>query len=249
MTTFITGGTGKTGSKIAKLLHAANYPVLIASRSGVAPEPFKAVKFDWFDEKTFAAPFEVDPNINKVYLVLPSVFESLAIVKPFIDLAISKGVKRFVMNGSSVTEKGGMGYGKVHEYLADIGVDYAIMRNSWFMVDDIAKASYDALVAEKGRNTDFYVVGPQLYTHDEVAALLSAVLGRKITHKRISEEEFSKIFQSFGRQAEYAGLLAWVQTKIAAGEEEALFSSSKSIIGNKTLRDYLEANKKLWVKV
>jgi len=35
---------------------------------------------------------------------------------------------------------------------------------------DIAKAAYDVLVDEKNRNTDYFVVGPTLYTYDEVRA-------------------------------------------------------------------------------
>ena len=42
-------------------------------------------------------------------------------------------------------------------------------------VDDIAKASYDALVTEKNINTDYYVLGPQLYSHDEVSRLPSFI--------------------------------------------------------------------------
>ena len=34
---------------------------------------------------------------------------------------------------------------------------------------DIARAAYDALVDEKSPNTDYYVVGPTLYTYDEVS--------------------------------------------------------------------------------
>lgn len=34
---------------------------------------------------------------------------------------------------------------------------------------DIAKAAYDVLVDEKNRNTDYFVVGPTLYTYDEVS--------------------------------------------------------------------------------
>ncbi|KAF9009626.1 hypothetical protein BDQ17DRAFT_1421793 [Cyathus striatus] len=62
------GGTGNTGLKLARLLHAANIPILITSRSGTAPESFPAVKFDWNDS-TFSAPFEKDPSIDKVYLI------------------------------------------------------------------------------------------------------------------------------------------------------------------------------------
>ena len=38
-------------------------------------------------------------------------------------------------------------------------------------VDDVAKASYDALVIEKNLETEYYVLGPQLYSYDEVSDL------------------------------------------------------------------------------
>lgn len=42
-------------------------------------------------------------------------------------------------------------------------------------VDDIAKAAYDALVTEKNLNTDHYILGPQLYSYDEVSCLPSSL--------------------------------------------------------------------------
>lgn len=36
-------------------------------------------------------------------------------------------------------------------------------------VDDIAKAAYDALVTEKNLKTEYYILGPQLYSYDEVS--------------------------------------------------------------------------------
>ena len=133
MTILVTGGTGKTGLILSRLLEEANQSFLIASRSGTAPSPYKAVKFDWFDNKTFGNPFKADFNIDRIYLVLPSVIDQLTIVKPFIDLAISKGVKRLVLLSGSQTEIGSPTMGKVHEYLLDIKVDYAVLRPTWFM--------------------------------------------------------------------------------------------------------------------
>jgi len=132
-------------------------------------------------------------------------------------------------------------------------------------VDDIAKAAYDALVTEKNLNTDHFVLGPQLYSYDEVsfspsslrqpmtpkrqaAALLSKVLGRNITHKRISPEESTAVFESLGIQSDYASLLTSIALQITSGEEEALFTDKKGIIGEKKLQDYFEANKELWAK-
>ena len=134
MTILVTGGTGKTGSVLSRLLNEANHSVLIASRSGTAPSPYKAVKFDWFDDKTFENPFKEDSNIDRVYLVVPVVLDQLNIVRPFIDLAISKGVKRFVLLSGSQAEIGSPVLSrKVHEYLLNIKVDYTVLRPTWFM--------------------------------------------------------------------------------------------------------------------
>jgi len=132
MTVFIIGGTGRIGLKLAELLRPSGHSVLIASRSGKAPEPFPAVKFDWLDSSTFESPFTVDPKIDRVLLVLTR-FNALEAVSAFIDLAVSKGVKRFVLVGASSVEKGGPFHGEVHEYLDKIGVEYTVLRPTWFI--------------------------------------------------------------------------------------------------------------------
>ena len=136
MTILITGGTGKTGSQLARLLDIANIPYVIASRSGSAPAPSEGVKFDWFDESTYRNPFDARSDIDKVYLVFPSVFDPGLIAKSFIDFAISKGVKRFVLLSASGLEKGGNGSGKAHDYLAESGADYIVLRPTWFIGAD-----------------------------------------------------------------------------------------------------------------
>ncbi|CAA7268478.1 unnamed protein product [Cyclocybe aegerita] len=277
MTTLITGGTGKTGSALARLLHATDHPVLIATRRGAAPEPFKAVTFDWHNPSTFENPFKTDPSIDRVFLVAPDDMEPLAHMKPFIDLAVSKGVKRFVLITATQVDKGGPIYGKVHQYLADIGVDYTVLRPTWFIenfgsysqgiiendeitsvtkdgripfigVEDIAKAAFDALVAEKSPNTDYYVIGPELWSYNEVAAALTEILGRKITHRSLTDEEQIAFYQSIGLPKEYAVLLNASEARVAEGVEEAIVGNPKAIVGKVKLRDYLEANKDLWKK-
>lgn len=134
MTTLIIGGTGNTGLALAKLLHSAERPVLVTSRSGKAPEPFKAVAFDWTKPSTFENPFEADPSIEKVYFIPPSSDETLAIVKPFLDLAVSKGVKKFVLLATAVTLPGGNAFsGDILQYFIDSTLDYTVLRPTWFM--------------------------------------------------------------------------------------------------------------------
>lgn len=124
MTTLITGGTGKTGSKLAQLFHQANRPFLIASRSGKTPEPLKGVHFNWFEPATYANPFTADAKIDRLYLIGPEATESLPFVKPFLDLAIERGVKRIVYLASANLD--------VIEYIKSLGIDYAIVRATWF---------------------------------------------------------------------------------------------------------------------
>ncbi len=133
MTILLTGGTGKTSSRIAHLLNKQDVPVILASRSGTAPTGFTGCRFDWLDETTYGNPFEIEANITALYMVAPVAFDLLAAMKPFTEYAINKGVKRFVLLTSSTTPKGGHAHGKVHEYLAERGVDYGVLRPTWFM--------------------------------------------------------------------------------------------------------------------
>ncbi|EDR01986.1 uncharacterized protein LACBIDRAFT_310140 [Laccaria bicolor S238N-H82] len=279
MTILITGGTGKTGLKLAHVLNEAGHAVLLTSREGEVPHPFKGVKLDWLDPSTFTNPFDADPAIDRVYVVGPiGVLDTLPHVKPFIDLALTKGVKRFVVLSGSPVPKGGPIAGKVHEYLAEIGVDYAVLRPTWFIenfstafvapirahnrivsaakdgrlafvsVDDIAQAASDALLDEKSWNSDRYIVGPELFSYDEVAALLSKVLGREIKHKRLTEDESRSIFTSVvGLDVEYANFLVNAEAQIADGAEVAVFESDNKIVGKKHLQEFFETNRETWV--
>ncbi|CAA7268330.1 unnamed protein product [Cyclocybe aegerita] len=112
MTTLVTSGTGKTGIRLARLVHTAGHRVLPTSRTGVA-HPFNVVTFDWTDPTTFENPFKADSNIDKVYLVAPVVLDALPVREP-------------VLQGSVYV-------GKVHEYLAEHGIEYGVLRPTWFI--------------------------------------------------------------------------------------------------------------------
>ncbi|KAF5313581.1 hypothetical protein D9611_010154 [Ephemerocybe angulata] len=136
MTTLITGGGSQTGIALAKLLRESGHPVLFGSRSGRVPDGYDSVKFDFTDPSTFDGPFAVAGHkVEYVYLLL-SLFDPLPHVKPFIDLAVKKGVKRFVLLSSSSkrADKGPNSFvaGRVHTYLDEQGLDYVALRPTWF---------------------------------------------------------------------------------------------------------------------
>ena len=93
MAILVTGGTGKTSSRLGRLLQAANVPFVSASRrgTGAASSGMSAVKFDWLDSSTFQNPFQHKfsggETIKAVYLIAPEVHNPEVSMNAFIDYA------------------------------------------------------------------------------------------------------------------------------------------------------------------
>jgi uncharacterized protein YbjT (DUF2867 family) len=135
-TVLVLGGTGKTGSRITRLLEASSVPFLAASRSGAGDN---GVKFDWMDRATWDIPFGAaspDAPITAVWLIGAPILEMAPLARDFIDLAREKGVRRFVFLSASSVECGGPVHGQVHQYLKELGdagqIEWAVMRPTWF---------------------------------------------------------------------------------------------------------------------
>jgi hypothetical protein len=84
----------------------------------------------------------------------------------------------------------------------------------------------------------------------QVAELMTEILGRKITYRRLSIDEYKEIFVGWGLEPEYADDLVTVELEVARGVEEDIFNvaEDKKFVGKHTLREYLEANRDIWVK-
>ncbi|KAJ8521854.1 hypothetical protein ONZ45_g1528 [Pleurotus djamor] len=129
MAILVTGGTGKTGKRLARLLHDAGHSVYITTRKPAeVPSQYTGVLFEWTDETTRENPFQAaakaNEHIDAVYLVGPPVPNMAELMNPFIDLAVEHGVKRFVHLSASTMEKGAPPLGLVQEHLEKIGTNY-----------------------------------------------------------------------------------------------------------------------------
>ncbi|KAJ7767005.1 hypothetical protein DFH07DRAFT_1012023 [Mycena maculata] len=272
MTILLTGGTGKSATPLANLLLRANIPVILANRSGIVPAPFKGVRFDWLDASTYGIPFDADGGIERVYLIPPPTLGMLPLMKSFIDVAIGKGVKRFVLMSASMVELGGPMMGQVHEYLRSLGVEYCALRPSWFFdtlrvnfsdtirerneivnaagagligwisTEDIADVAFKALTAPTIEHTNPVLVGPELLSYAQIAGMMSKVLGREIKHRNVNVEEYSQVLIRRGMPPNYAGLMSTLDLGIAAGAEEQLYRNA-DFVGKRTLRVFLEEYK------
>ena len=79
---------------------------------------------------------------------------------------------------------------------------------------------------------------------------MSEMLGRKITYKRLSIDEYKEIFLEQGFEPDYADDMITVELEAARGVEEDIFNveEDKKFVGKRTLIEYLEFNQDIWVK-
>lgn len=252
----ITGGTGKTGSRLALALHKRGLEARIASRSAGGEG---AVRFDWRDETTFAAALD---GVSAIYLVAPTdTSEPLDVMRPFLDRALQTGVERFVLLSASSLEAGGPMMGAVDAFLRERAPEWMTLRPTWFMQNfsegphrvtirdenaiysatengrvpfidaaDIAAVAAAALLGSLP-NRDAILTGPQTLSYDEVAAILSQISGRSIAHYRLSESELSARYEAQGLPPQYAPILAKMDTSIARGAENRVTDEVKTITG------------------
>ncbi|WLQ16350.1 ergot alkaloid biosynthesis protein [Hahella aquimaris] len=250
-TVLLTGGTGKTGRRIASRLASADIRVRLVARSLTVVESCDSVLFDWSDASTFEAALS---QVDAVYLLAPSnVSEPLEAMRPFIDLAIKNGVRRFVLLSASSLPKGGPLLGAVHQYLAENAPEWTVLRPSWFMQNfseqqhlltimdegaiysatgdglipfidagDIAAVAATALTQREPLNRDLILTGPQLITYTDVARIISTTIGRPVKHVMLTERQLKERFERMGMAPEYASLLSSLDTAIAGGSEERL---------------------------
>ena len=97
-----------------------------------------ATRFDWFDSSTFANPFQHSfPNgerISAVYLIAPQSADPASVMNAFIDYAVKEhGVRRFVLVGGTHIKPSSNHVGKVWEHLLELGVEFCVLRPTWFM--------------------------------------------------------------------------------------------------------------------
>ncbi|RXW20225.1 hypothetical protein EST38_g5631 [Candolleomyces aberdarensis] len=296
MTTFITGGASQIGLGLARRLKEADRSVLFGSRAGRGTDGFTWVPFDWDDASTFENAFkrqDIKP-VESVYILPAMAIDPLPKVAPFIDLAIKKGVKRFVLISASECVKGGPEMGAVHGYLEKVVlekrglIDYVALRPTWFTdnlsreqythikehdevvtplpkaripfiaVEDIAQAAFDAIVyegvidPEDEAKSGPILIGPDLISYDEVAQILSTVLGRPIKHRIISRDEALARYISYGIPEPSAEFLVEAELNLGKGSAERLATDDEFAVARKVgkvgVKEYVEKNKGVWLK-
>jgi len=268
----VTGGTGKTGRRVAEQLAAAGVGVRVASRGG--PQPF-----DWSNPGTWDAALD---GVSAAYLVPPPLAGDVsATMIALVQAAMARGARRFVLLSGSPMPEGGPGVGQTHRWLLQNAADWAVLRPSWFMqnfsegqhlatirdegaifsatedgrvpfinADDIAASAVAALTGPQPLNRDFILTGPAPISYDTVAQRIGEAAGRTIKHRRLSAEDLAAWYRSIGRPALLAQMLAIMDTLIAGGAEDRVTDSVLELTGRPPtdFDAFARVNAALWTR-
>jgi uncharacterized protein YbjT (DUF2867 family) len=239
--TLVTGGTGKTGRRVAAGLAARGLPVRIGSRSGEVP-------FDWDDPTTWRAALRGTRAAYLAYVPDLAVEGSTAVIRSLSAIALEEGVQRLVL----LSGRGEPAAQRSEEVVLGSGVPATVLRASWFAqnfsegylvdgvldgvvalpadavrepfvdIDDITELAVAALVEDGHAGQVYEVTGPELLTFGEAVAEIAAATGREIAYQPLPMSVWTAEMGRHGVPAEVVDLLRFLFTEVLDGRNESV---------------------------
>jgi ergot alkaloid biosynthesis protein len=267
----VTGGTGKTGRRLVTALRGRGVPARVASRSATG-----TTRFEWSDPGTFEAAASGVSAIYLVAPGVPDSLGAMQpFLEHALRQGIRRYV---LLSASSLEEGGPMMGGvhaflkaRAPEWTAlrptwfmqnfseqhhratirdERAIDSAAGdgRVAFIDAEDIAAVALAALLEPDWPSGDIVLTGPQTLSYDDVATLVSAAVGFTVTHRRLTETELAAKHARGGMPAEYASLLAAMDTAIAAGSEDRVAPGVERATGRppRTFAAFVDGARGAW---
>jgi uncharacterized protein YbjT (DUF2867 family) len=254
--TLVLGGTGKTGRRVAERLVARGLPVRLGSRSGKPP-------FDWEDRANWAPALSGVGSVYLTYYPDIAVPGAVDTVRSLVALAVASGVQRLVL----LSGRGEDEAERAEEVVQASGVDWTIVRSSWFNqnfsenylldavlagevvlpvgdvaepfidADDIADVAVAALTEDGHAGQLYEVTGPRLLTFSEAVAEIAAATGREIRYVQVSPEQYASALEAEGVPADFVWLVNYLFTTIMDGRNAQVKDGVQRALGREP-RDF-----------
>ncbi|GLU49962.1 NmrA family NAD(P)-binding protein [Nocardiopsis ansamitocini] len=256
----VTGATGTTATALLPELRRREVEVTAASRNPPATAGIRSARFDWYDPATHDAalddvdhaylvppPLDPDPAaamvpflerarrrgvrravllsasivpaggpaVGRVHQALPRVFDEWAVVRPSWFMQNFTGdhphAREMRAEGTVTTATGDGRIGFV-----DAG--------------DIAAVAARALTDDEVPGEDLVLTGPEALSYGDVAEAYSAVTGRPVAHRAISQQALEKRFSAV-MDPSAAAMLARVDGLVASGIEDRVTDTVERVTG------------------
>lgn len=225
----VIGGTGKTGRRVLDRLSKSGHNLRIAGRK---TNPV----FDWENPDTYDAALK---DMDRAYIVY---YPDLAVpgARQAISTLTGKALKAGLDKVVLLSGKGEAEAEACEEIVANSGLNYTLVRASWFNqnfsegaflnavisgkvalpmseaeipfvdADDIAEVVAKVLLDDAYNGETITVTGPRKMTFREVVETMAAALGKEIHYQPISIEEFKDGMKADGLPDTYVWLFSYL---------------------------------------
>ncbi len=248
----VLGGKGKTGRRVAERLTKLGKTIRIGSRSEKPP-------FDWENPQTWTGALD---GMDAVYitfqpdLAVPSALEA---IEGFTSRAVKNGIKKMVL----LSGRGEKEAQVCEQVVMNAGVDWTIVRASWFNqnfsesffldpilaghvalprgealepfvdADDIADVVVESLLHDMHVGQTYELTGPRLLTFEQVTAEISKVTGRDIKFKSLSMDEYTKMLREYQVPEDHIWLINYLFTEVLDGRNSSVTNDIEKVLGRK----------------
>lgn len=249
----VTGATGKTGRRVARLLQERGTAVRAASRSG-------EVRFDWDDRATWEPALR---GATRFYLVVPHLGSPQAAldVAAFATQAAAAGVRRAVLVSTPDSGPGHEHVLAAERALAEAGLESTVLRLRWFFqnfsedflhgpvlsgelrlpagdgqeafvdADDVAAVAVAALMQDGHGGQAYEVTGPRLMSFAEAVAEIALAVGREIRYVPLTAEAYADEQRALGVPEEWVRLSVDLYAQVRTGALGSLSGDVEKVLG------------------
>jgi uncharacterized protein YbjT (DUF2867 family) len=254
-TILVLGGTGKTGTRVARRLAELGHSVRTAARHGAD------ARFDWDDPATHRTAVD---RVDRLYLVAPVMRTRFAAqVSAFLDLAQAAGVQH-------ITYLSAYGINTAPPEVAQRAVEldlmqrdsvtHSIVRPAWFMqnfsetflkpidgaitvptgdggeafvdAEDIAAVAAATLADPSSHaGAQYAPTGPDRLTMREAADVIGSMAGQPVRHVDVDRRAWVDAVIASGVPAEYGEMLMLLTETIASGNGSRPNDDVRAVIG------------------
>ncbi|MEM7104697.1 MAG: NmrA family NAD(P)-binding protein [Bacteroidota bacterium] len=248
----ILGGTGKTGRRVVEQLTKLNIPTVIGSRSATP-------SFDWDKPELWPNVLEGVTTAYITYqpdLAVPGASDAIT---EFTQKALEAGVKKVVL----LSGKGEKEAEFCEEIVKNSGLDYTIVRASWFNqnfnegffidpilagvvalpksevgipfvdVDDIAEVVVKALTESDHNGKTYQLTGPRQLTFREAVTEISEASGRDIKFIPVTMEAYKDMLHKHEVPETYIWLITYLFEEVLTEENSEITSDIQLVLNRK----------------
>jgi uncharacterized protein YbjT (DUF2867 family) len=246
----VLGATGKTGSRVATRLQQLGIPVRAGHRSATLP-------FDWQNSTTWQPALQ---GVKKLYLSFQpdlAVPGAIDTVERFCRQAVKSGVQKIVL----LSGRGEDEARQAEDVVKNSGVDWTVLRASWFMqnfsesfilddllngqvylppgeipepfidAEDIADAAVAALTQLGHSNTLYELSGPRLMTFAQAIGEIALASGREIHYQQVPVADYVGYLREAQLPAEMVTLLEYLFSTVLDGRNASVTEGIQQSLG------------------